>query len=92
MRIPTGLCRLRRNRKCPSVPVAMAAAAATAATGAGGGGIAAGGGAGGEGGKFLIEFGGAAMGAGGASPVSGADEDFAVPLALFAMKFVDRHG
>jgi hypothetical protein len=31
------------------------------------------------------------MWAGGALPIAGADEDFAVPLAFLAMKFVNRH-
>ena len=32
------------------------------------------------------------MGTLGARPIAGADEDFAVPLALPAVEFVNRHG
>ena len=32
------------------------------------------------------------MGAFGAGPIAGADEDFAVALAFSAVKFVDWHG
>ena len=47
---------------------------------------------GGEGGKFLVELGGAAMRTFGAAPFGGADEDLGIAFALGAMKFVDRHG
>ena len=46
----------------------------------------------GEGGKFLVQLGGAAVRAFRPAPVGGAHEDFAVALALPAVKFVDRHG
>ena len=48
--------------------------------------------AGGKRRKFLREFGGTAVGAFRPFPIAGADEDFAVLIALLAMKFVDRHG
>jgi hypothetical protein len=44
-----------------------------------------------EDGKLLVQPGRAAMRTGCALPVAGADEDFAVALAFFAMKFVNRH-
>src|ERR1019366_7600847 len=44
-----------------------------------------------EGGKLLGDFRGTAMRAFRPLPVGGADEDFAVVFALFAMKFVNRH-
>ena len=65
---------------------AMPAAAVAGRTSAGGAGAGRG-----EGGKFLGQFPGAAMRAFRALPVTGADEDFAVALALFAMKLVNRH-
>ena len=43
-------------------------------------------------GKFLGQFLGAAMRAFRALPIAGADKDFAVALALLAMKLVNRHG
>ena len=46
---------------------------------------------GGEGGKFLGQLLRAAMRTFGIFPVGRADEDFAVPLAGFAMKFIDWH-
>jgi hypothetical protein len=46
----------------------------------------------GESGKFLGQFPGTAMRTGGALPVAGAHKNFAVALALFAMKFVNWHG
>ena len=45
-----------------------------------------------EGGKLLGDFRGTAMRTFRPLPVGGADEDFAVVFALFAMKFVNRHG
>ena len=45
-----------------------------------------------KGGKLLGDFGGAAMRAFRPLPVGRAHQDFAVAVALFAMKFVDRHG
>ena len=73
--------------------LAMAAAAATmpatAGTGRGrGGGSCAGRG---ERGKLLGQLLRAAVRAFRALPFTGADEDFAVPFAFFAMKFVNRH-
>jgi uncharacterized protein YqjF (DUF2071 family) len=47
---------------------------------------------GGKCGEFLGQLLGAAMRAFGVLPVAGADEDFAVALALPAMKLVNRHG
>src|SRR5262245_26736897 len=41
---------------------------------------------------FLLQLGRAAMRAVSSLPVGGAHEDFAVPVAFVAMKFVDRHG
>ena len=81
----------KNQPRCTSMTVATAAATMSAAvaccrcgrgTGAGRG----------ERGKFLGQFLRAAMRAFRALPVAGADEDFAVALALFAMKFVNRHG
>lgn len=46
---------------------------------------------GGEHGELLGQSGGTAIRALGTLPIAGADEDFAVPLAFFAMKFVNRH-
>jgi hypothetical protein len=47
--------------------------------------------AGGEDGELLGQFHGTAMGAFGAFPIAGANQNFAVLTALFAMKFVNRH-
>ena len=47
---------------------------------------------GGEDRKLFDQFGGAAMGTGCPFPIAGANKDFAVMLAFFAMKFVNRHG
>jgi len=47
---------------------------------------------GGKHGKFLGQFLRPAMRAGGSLPIAGAQEDFTVALALFAMEFVNRHG
>ena len=47
--------------------------------------------AGGEGGKLFLNLRRAAMRAFGSDPIAGADEDFAVPLAFPAMKFVNWH-
>ena len=47
---------------------------------------------GGEGGKFLIEPRGTAVGTLRAAPLGGADEDFGIAFALGAMEFVDWHG
>ena len=69
----------------------MPAAATSTAIAAGGRAIA-GCADGGERGKFLGQFLRAAMRAFRAPPVAGSDEDFAVALALPAMKFVNRHG
>ena len=44
-----------------------------------------------EDGKLLGQFGRATMRTGGAFPIAGADEDFAVALAFLAMKLVNRH-
>ena len=44
-----------------------------------------------EDGKLLGQSGRAAVRTGGAFPITGADENFAVTLAFFAMKFVNRH-
>lgn len=46
---------------------------------------------GGESGKLLGELLGLAVGTGGATPITGANEDLAVALALPTMKLVDRH-
>lgn len=45
-----------------------------------------------EHGKLLGKFGGTAMRTLGTGPFARADQDFAVPLAFGAMKFVNRHG
>jgi hypothetical protein len=45
-----------------------------------------------ERGKFLRQLLRAAMRTFGIFPIRGADEDFAVAPALFAMEFVNRHG
>lgn len=47
---------------------------------------------GGEHGELLLQVRGTAVRAGRALPPGGAHQDFAVTLALRAMKFVDRHG
>jgi hypothetical protein len=47
---------------------------------------------GGEGGKFLGQFRGTALGAGRPLPIAAAHEDFVVRAALLTMKFVNRHG
>ena len=41
--------------------------------------------------KLFLEPGRTAMRAFGPFPIAGSDEDFAVALAFFAMKFVNRH-
>src|ERR1051326_2696482 len=48
--------------------------------------------AGREHGQFLLQPRRAAVRAFGSPPVGGPHEDFAVPVAFVAMKFVDRHG
>ncbi len=45
-----------------------------------------------ERGKLLVQLAGTAVGTFRPAPVGGTHEDFAVAPALFAMKFVDRHG
>ena len=42
-------------------------------------------------GKLLLQFRGTTMRTLGALPLAGAHEDFAVPVALAAMEFIDRH-
>jgi hypothetical protein len=84
-----------RQKAAESMAVATATAATTAAGRAGRGKISStgrGSRAGGKRGKFLAQFAGAAVRALGALPVRGTDEDFAVALALAAMKFVEGHG
>jgi hypothetical protein len=76
------------------MPVAMATTATAATiptattrrsiTGAGVGG--------GENGKFFGQLGRTTMRAGCAFPMAGTDENFAVALAFFALKFVNWHG
>jgi hypothetical protein len=46
---------------------------------------------GGENGKFFGQLGRTAMWAGCAFPMTGTDENLAVALAFFAMKFINRH-
>jgi hypothetical protein len=46
----------------------------------------------GKGGKLFVKFRGSALRTLRSTPVGGADQDFVVPPALFAMKFVNRHG
>ena len=46
---------------------------------------------GGENGKFFGQLGRTAMRASRAFPMAGANEDFTVSLAFFAMKFINRH-
>jgi len=48
--------------------------------------------AGGKGGELLFEARGTALGAEGSLPIARADQDFAVLVARFAVKFVNRHG
>jgi hypothetical protein len=78
----------------PSVPMrSPATAAATAAApGFTRGSFPGAAGAGSEHGELLGEFCRAAMRTPGSRPIGGANKDFAVPLALAAMKFVNWHG
>ena len=71
----------------------VATAAATMVSAAAGffGGSAFSGSGRGEGGKLLVQFGGAAMRAFRPAPVRRAHKDFAVAIALPTMKFVDWH-
>ena len=77
------------------ISVAVTAAAATVVSAAAGffarGSVVPGTG-GSEGGKLLVQLGGAAVRAFRPAPVGGAHEDFAVAPAFAAMKFVDWHG
>ncbi len=75
-----------------SMSVAMSATATPATAGTHRRVMAATGASGGKDGKFLGQFLRPAVRAGGSLPIAGADEDFAVALAFFAMEFVNRHG
>jgi hypothetical protein len=68
-----------------------ASASISAAHSAAWGGIGGAGSTGGENGELFFKAGRTAMGALGSLPVAGADEDFAIFTALFALEFVDRH-
>jgi hypothetical protein len=46
----------------------------------------------GKGGKLFVKFGGSALRTLRSAPVGGTNQDFVVPPAFFAMKFVNRHG
>jgi hypothetical protein len=72
--------------------MAMAAAATATAAANNAGGCLVGAATRGKGGKLFVKFRGSALRTLRSTPVGGADQDFVVPPALFAMKFVNRHG